>query len=121
MTVARGSDLEVRAQLSGFDSEAVELAVKRGEGNWERWPMPADGEPGEKLFMLLDLQEASEYFVQAGGVRSALHRIDVADLPYVEKIDLEYRFPAYTGMSPQRVEDGGDIAALRGTEVRAAR
>ena len=118
VTVARGSDLEVRAQLSGFDSEAVELAVKRGEGNWERWPMPADGEPGEKLFMLLDLQEASEYFVQAGGVRSTLYRIDVADLPYVEKIDLEYRFPAYTGMSPQRVEDGGDIAALRGTEVR---
>ena len=48
VTVARGSDLEVRAQLSGFDSEAVELAVKRGEGNWERWPMPADGEPGDE-------------------------------------------------------------------------
>ena len=79
--------------------------------------MPADGEPGEKLFMLLDLQEASEYFVEAGGVRSALHRVEVADLPYVDQIALEYRFPAYTGLSPQRVEDGGDIAALRGTEV----
>ena len=118
VTVARGSDLEVRARLSGFESDAVELAVKRGEGTWERWPMPADAEPSEKLFMLLDLQEASEYFVQAGGVRSALHRIEVADLPYVDKIALEYRYPAYTGLSPQRVEEGGDIAALRGTEVR---
>ena len=118
VTVARGSDLEVRARLTGFDSESVELAVRRGEGNWERWPMPADGEPGEKLFMLLDLQEASEYFVEAGGVRSGLHRIEVADLPYVDQIALEYHFPSYTGLSPQRVEEGGDIAALRGTEVR---
>ena len=117
VTVARGSDLEVRARLTGFDSESVELAVRRGDGGWERWPMPADGEPGEKLFMLLDLQEASEYFVEAGGVRSALHRVEVADLPYVDQIALEYRFPAYTGLSPQRVEAGGDIAALRGTEV----
>ncbi|HEX2464374.1 MAG TPA: DUF4175 family protein [Thermoanaerobaculia bacterium] len=118
VTVARGSDLEVRARLTGFDSESVELAVRRGEGNWERWPMPADGEPGEKLFMLLDLQEASEYFVEAGGVRSVLHRIEVADLPYVDQIALEYHFPSYTGLSPQRVEEGGDIAALRGTAVR---
>src|SRR6185503_19289575 len=55
VTVARGSDLEVKAKLVGFESESVELAVRRGEGSWERWPMPADGEPGEKLFMLLDL------------------------------------------------------------------
>ena len=118
VTVARGSDLEVRARLVGFESETVEVAVRKGDGGWERWPMPGDGADGEKLFMLLDLQEASEYFVQASGVRSGLHRITVADLPYVDRLDLEYRFPAYTGLAPQRVEDGGDIAALRGTEVR---
>src|SRR6185369_8005129 len=31
--------------------------------------------------------------------------------------DLEYRFPAYTGLSPQMVADTGDVAALAGTEV----
>jgi hypothetical protein len=31
---------------------------------------------------------------------------------------LECRFPGYTGLSPQLVEDGGDVVALRGTEVR---
>ena len=44
-------------------------------------------------------------------------RIDVADLPYVKQLDLEYRYPAYTGMAPEVVEGGGDIAALRGTTV----
>src|SRR5690606_7434094 len=57
------------------------------------------------------------YYVEADGVRSAVYRIDVADLPYVQRLDLEYRFPAYTGLSPQVVEDGGDVAVLRGTEV----
>ena len=33
-------------------------------------------------------------------------------------LELEYVFPAYTGLAPQKVEVGGDVAALRGTEVR---
>ncbi len=39
-------------------------------------------------------------------------------MPYVQRIELEYHFPAYTGLEPQKIEDGGDIAVLRGTEVR---
>jgi len=117
-TVARGADQEILAQLVGFATERAELAIRRGEGGvWERWPMPSYGEPNEKAFMILDLQDESEYFVEAEGVRSPVFRIEVVDLPYVDKMDLEYRFPSYTGLSPMKVEDGGDIAALRGTEV----
>ena len=36
---------------------------------------------------------------------------------HVDRIDLEYRFPAYSGLEAQTVEDGGDIAVLSGTEV----
>ena len=36
----------------------------------------------------------------------------------MKKIDLEYHFPAYTGLAPQAHEDTGDVVALRGTEVR---
>ena len=39
-------------------------------------------------------------------------------MPYVQKLELEYHFPAYTGLEPRKIEDGGDIAVLRGTEVR---
>src|SRR5690606_34703412 len=68
--------------------------------------------------MLFTLREDAEYFVESGDVRSRVHRITVLDLPYVERLSLEYRFPAYTGLPPQVVEDGGDVAALRGTTVR---
>ena len=35
----------------------------------------------------------------------------------MQRLELEYHFPAYTGLPPQKVEDGGDIAVLKGTEV----
>lgn len=116
--VARGADQLVTAELSGFDSRTTDIAIKsESDTDWQRLPMSLDEETGRYSFMLFDLEDATEYFVEANGVSSDRFRIDVSDLPYVHQIDLEYNFPEYTGLSPQRVEDGGDIAALRGTEV----
>jgi hypothetical protein len=124
--VARGADQLVTAELSGFDSDDIEIAMKLesgggeggGEGEWKRWPMTYDEAEGRHAFMMFDLESSTEYFVEANGVRSERFRIAVSDLPYVRQIDLEYVFPEYTGLSPQRVEDGGDVAALRGTKVK---
>ena len=116
--VARGADQLVTAELQGFDAEESDIAVKsEGEDAWRRLPMSFDDETGRYSFMLFDLEDPTEYYVEAHGVHSDLFRVDVSDLPYVRRLDLEYEFPLYTGLSPQRVEDGGDIAALRGTKV----
>jgi hypothetical protein len=118
ITLARGADLRVAARLLNFDSDEIDLAVKRGnDGAWERLPMTVDEESGEYVLLLFDIDAETEYFVEASGVRSALYHIEVADLPYVDRIDLEYQYPAYTGLSPQRQENGGDIAAVAGTRV----
>jgi hypothetical protein len=116
--VARGADQLVSALLVGFDSDRVEISFRSEGADWERWPMSNEESAGEFQFMLFDLDERTEYFVEASGVRSPMYRVDVTDLPYVDRIDLEYRFPAYSGLEVQTVEDGGDIAVLRGTEVR---
>jgi hypothetical protein len=117
--VARGAELKITAQLQNFDADEVEIAVQRGPaGEWERFPMGIEEETGEYQFFLFELDERTEYFVEASGVRSNLFRIEVVELPYVQGLVLEYHFPAYVGLQPQRQEDGGDIAALRGTEVR---
>jgi hypothetical protein len=50
-------------------------------------------------------------------VESRTFTLTLVDLPTVSKLELEYRYPAYTGLPPQKVENGGDVAALRGTEV----
>ena len=114
----RGADLRINAHLVGFDAEKVDIAVRRGEaGEWERWSMPVGTEPGSYEIFVFDLDEATDYAIEASGVRSRVFHISVADLPFVEQLDLEYHFPAYTGMSPLIQEDRGDIAALTGTKV----
>ena len=117
--IARGSDQLVRAFPQGFETDEVEVAVRRGESEvWERYFMTPAEVGASFEILLFDLDEPTDYTVSSEGVRSPVYRIDVADLPYVDRIDLEFRFPAYTGLSPRTVEDGGDIAVLRGTEVR---
>jgi len=118
-TVARGADALVRAVLHGFATGEADLVVRTvGGTGFERVPMVPGADSLVFEAVLFDLEEAAEYFVEAGGVRSPVFRIGVADLPYASRIDHEYRFPAYTGHPPRTVEDAGAITALRGTEVR---
>jgi hypothetical protein len=118
-TITRGADQVISAELSGFDAADAVLMVKEqgADDEFERVPM-VRAESGGYDGMLFDLASPMEYFVEAAGVRSTTYTLKVVELPYVQKLQLEYHFPAYTGLPPQKVEDGGDIAVLRGTEVR---
>ena len=117
VTIARGSDQLVAVQLVGFETDEVRIFFKSESSDLfdELSMLPDDGEGFELL--LLGLDENTEYFVQAAGIRSNTHRIEVADLPYVDQLVLEYHFPSYTGLAVRTIEGGGDIAALEGTEV----
>ncbi len=118
-TIPRGADAIVRARLGGFLAGGADVLVRTGADSlFVRVPMIAPtGDSTIFEVMLFTLRDDAEYFVESGDVRSRVHRISVADLPYVERLALEYRFPAYTNLPPQVVEEGGDIAALRGTTV----
>ena len=118
-TVARGADQTVTARLVGFDAESVNLFVRAGSNDqFERLPLVPVDETDQFEVLLFDLQNGTDYFVEAAGVESSRFTLDVVDLPYVERLELEYVFPAYTGLDPQLVESGGDIAVLKDTEVR---
>ena len=136
LTVARGSDQLITAAVLGFDPDRVEVALRPldasgdPQSDWQQWPMNRVGEEVDSSdeltigdarathdFIALNLRADTDYYVDASGVRSPIYRIRVKDLPYVEQIDLEYRFPAYSGLSDRTVEDGGDIAVLEGTQV----
>src|SRR4029453_16919456 len=51
------------------------------------------------------------------GARSPIFSLSVVNLPTVSQLDLEYRFPSYTGLAPRKQEGGGDVAAIRGTDA----
>lgn len=116
-TVPRGADVPVHARLRGFAAGDAQLVVRTGRDSaFQHIAMSAAGN-GEYELVLFGVREGAEYFVEAGGVRSGVYRIEVADLPYTKSLSLEYRFPGYTGRPPERVEEGGDVAALIGTTV----
>jgi hypothetical protein len=119
VSLPRGADLPVSALLSGFHSDQVELLTRReGDSTFQRMPMLTRPDAGGYELRLLGLNQALDYYVEAGGVRSPVFRATVLDLPYVERLEVELRFPEYTGLPPRLFADGGDIAAPAGTLVR---
>ncbi|MGH6692710.1 MAG: DUF4175 family protein, partial [Gammaproteobacteria bacterium] len=117
-TVPKGADQTVTAKLMGFAAEDASVMVRRApETPFEELPL-LRGDDGSYEGMIFDVAAPLEYFVEADGVRSTTFKLTVVDVPYVQRLELEYRFPAYTGLEPQTIEDGGDIAVLAGTEVR---
>jgi hypothetical protein len=118
ITLPRGADVKIDTRLHGFQSERVELVVKHADSTaWTRIAMMPEGDSSLYVTRLFDVTQRTEYYVETGGLRSPTYRIDITDLPYSKRIDLEYRYPAYTGRQPETVENGGDIAAIRGTLV----
>ncbi|HKJ02261.1 MAG TPA: DUF4175 family protein, partial [Longimicrobiales bacterium] len=117
VTIARGTDQLVTARLSGFESSDASVFTRSGpDAPFQRLSM-IQADDGSFEVMLLGVADRTEYFVESNGTRSSTFAIDVADLPYVDRLDLTYHFPSYTGLPPRTVEDGGDVAALPGTVV----
>lgn len=117
-TVARGASVVVTARPVGFQAEGVELWTRAGDSaSWTRIPMSADS-TGAYNARLFDVSALTEYLVESTGIRSRVFTLSVADLPYAKRLDLEYRYPAYTGLPVQRVDSAGDIVAPAGTLVR---
>jgi len=119
VTVARGTDQVITAELVGFETEKVELYSRsHASVPYEPLPLVTGFKETQYEVMLFDIGEATDYFVQSSGIRSEVYTIEVIDIPFVERLELEYHFPPYTELPPRTIEDGGDIAVLRGTEVR---
>lgn len=119
VTVPRGSAQQVTARLTGFQSTDVALMVKaEGESDYTRLALLATGDANMFEGMLFNVKKPIDYYIESDDVRSATYHMKVIELPAVEKLELEYVFPAYTGLPPQKVDSTGDVAALRGTEVR---
>src|SRR5690606_26474071 len=125
-TIARGSDQVVTAVLHGWNerprangvAQQIEIAPRPvGDSVFQRLPLTATDSSFTYEVLLFDVASATEYYIDADGIRSPMYRIDVADLPYVESIQLEYDYPDYTGLPNEVIDDGGDIVALRGTTV----
>ncbi len=116
-TVPKGADQTITASLIGFASEDVVMMVRRTPtGEFEPVPLVRNDD-GKYEGAVFDVTAPTWYQVVADGVQSPVHTLQVVDVPYVQRLEIEYHFPAYTSLETQKIEDGGDIAVLRGTDV----
>jgi hypothetical protein len=131
--VPKGSDQDITATLVNFDSQQVTV-FSRPLGSKEDFQgqvMEPAKARSDFRFSIFNIQDSMEYFVESNTVRSEVFKLNVVDLPYVKQLDLTLNFPAFTNLPTKAVEDGGDVAALKGTvatitaklsgRVRAAR
>ena len=122
--VPRGADVLVSARAQGFAVDELRLhASFAGAARWEQaamLPAAADGEgadtEGEREFVLVSITEPVSYFVAGGGVNSPRYRVQVADLPVVERLEVALRYPAWTRLDVH-AQSHGDVSAVAGTEV----
>src|SRR5258705_1495013 len=118
ISLPKGADQTITAKLLGFNAQDAAMMVKRpASSTYEKLPLIRN-DKGDFEGILFGVKGTTEYFVEAEGVGSTHYTLKVVDVPYVDKLGLEYKYPAYTGLEPEKIEDGGDIAVLRRTEVK---
>lgn len=124
--VPKGSDQQIIATLGNFNAENVTLFARpvsadqqaNAEVRWSGQTMEPAKAQSDYQFFIFNIQDSTEYFVEAKGVRSETFQLDVVELPFVKQLDLTLNFPAYTRTAAKTIEDGGEVAAVKGTSVR---
>ncbi len=132
--VLKGSDVEIKAEVKGGEAKEIGVEVTQSirlrdetqfirlrdetQTNSLRHAMQRGDEPNEFHYELSDLKQSLTYRVIADNHVSPEYKVEVVDAPAVTNLQMEYRYPDYTGWSPQYVENSdGNIKALRGTQV----
>ncbi|MEX1129347.1 MAG: DUF4175 family protein, partial [Vicinamibacterales bacterium] len=107
----------VQADGAAFGRSSPKLTVTAGDQS-RIVEMAAAGDGFEFRFESVD--RTFDYAVSAGAVASPTYTVTALFPPQVQRIDIQYQYPAFSGLSPRTEEDGGDIYAPAGTRVRLA-
>ena len=117
--VVAGRPLTIRARLlsgGGPLSRAVPKLVVSAGSEERTVDMQRGGEMFEFPFESVD--RTFKYKVTAGGVASKEYTVTAMFPPRVKRIDVHYTYPSFSALAPRIEEDGGDIYAPAGTQVR---
>ena len=116
--VRRGESQAVTARLGSGLAPDPSLFVRFGQdADWSTLDLHVTDEERTFTGSIPGISENARYYVAVAEIRSPEFRITAFDPPYVERIDVRYEFPAYTGLAAKIEEDRGDITAPVATRV----
>ncbi|MPY86398.1 MAG: DUF4175 family protein [Luteitalea sp.] len=118
--IAMHDPLTIQAHISGVPHDVElavpELRVRSGAARHaERMTRSNDG---RFEIRIPKVTRGFTYRVTAGRLASDEYRVDALPRPHVTRIDVDYKYPSFTGLEPRVVEDSGDVYAPAGTEIR---
>jgi hypothetical protein len=114
--IARGSNLDVQAQVSGRLPRSLQIRLQRDGEAPQLYDMEGE-EPGVFRYTILEPQASLSFQAVSGGYASEPGELKVVPDPAIGQLVLRYLFPDYTGLPEQVQEGGGDMQALPGTQV----
>lgn len=119
--VVAGEPLRIRAVVHGLDLSGTGLTANLTViGGDDQRVVPMTAANGGFEFGFESVDRTFRYEVSAGRASSQQFTVTAVFAPRVRRIDVQYRYPAFTGLKPRNQEDGGDIYAPAGTHVRLA-
>src|SRR4051812_13479588 len=119
LRVAAGRPVTLGARVSGrhvaLDRIAPVVTIE-ASGATATVPMARTGDGYELRIPALD--RSFKYFATAGPARSSDYRVTALVPPRVQRIDLHYEYPSFTGLKARDERDSGDVYGPAGTRVR---
>jgi hypothetical protein len=112
------SPVTISATVAGRRPREVRLYQRPDGGSWQRSIMTGSAD-GTQFTLAVPAAKASfEYYVRAGDGQSDVFRLDVVERPRIERFQVSYAMPAYTGLPDRTAPDStGDLTALPGSRA----
>ena len=117
--VPEGRPMTIRAALTGRRATLTRIVPSvtiNTDGRARTIAMAAAG--GGYQLRLSAIERSFTYNVTAGPARSRTYSVTTLYPPRVQRIELHYDFPSFSGLKPREERDGGDVYGPAGTRVR---
>ena len=119
-----GEFITVSAELAGLrDGETPLLIYSTADGQSVDQAVPMTPPEGEYRYQCrlppgkLGLQQDYKYHLSVGDCRTRGYLITVRNAPAIVVDKVVYRYPGYTGLADQTLDNQGDLRAIEGTEA----
>ncbi|HET7697408.1 MAG TPA: DUF4175 family protein [Vicinamibacterales bacterium] len=118
MRIPAGRSVTIAASVAGRRIALGRIApvvILESAGGATTVPMQAAG--GGYELRIPQLERSFKYRVTAGPARSNEYSVTALLPARVQRIELRYEYPTFTGLAPRREPDGGDVFGPAGTRV----
>ncbi|MBE3095579.1 MAG: hypothetical protein IMZ44_00445 [Planctomycetes bacterium] len=118
----KGEPLEIEAVIDDRSGRAMPASIDISEAAGGRFLkkelVRAVDKPDRFSFRISQVLQPFSYSLSVGGTESENYKITLREPPLIDRIDVVYKYPDYTGLVPQKVDgSGGEVRCLLGTMV----